>query len=106
MKKPLGVIVFGVCFILMGAFFLPVMPFFSVLYLIIGVGIFFLEPLIRYLAIGVSILGIIVNTTKLFSLLNKNVSPQITIALAGACLVHLAVIFYLTRPKVKARFRH
>ncbi len=106
MKRSPGIIVFGIIFILLGGYFLPFMPFFSVLYLIIGVGIFFLEPLIRYLAIGVSILGIIVNTVKLLGLLNKGISGRMITALVLTYLAHAAVIYFLTRPKVRAQFRH
>jgi len=90
----------------MGAFFLPLMPFFSILYLIIGVGCFFLEPLIRYLAIAVSVLGIIINTIKLFGLFNKNMSAQVVTVLAGTYLAHLIIIYFFTRPRIREQFRH
>ncbi len=106
MRKSPGIIVFGIGFILVGVFFLPLVPFFSILYLIIGVGCFFLEPLIRYLAIAVSVLGIIINTIKLFGLLNKNMSCQVITALAGTYLAHLIIIYFFTRPKIREQFRH
>jgi len=106
MRSSLGIKVFGIVFILLGAFFLQVMPFFSILYLIIGAGCFFLEPLIRYLAIAVSVFGIIINTIRIFSLFNKNISTQVIVALAVTYLVHLAVIYFFTRPGIRAQFRH
>lgn len=106
MRVLLGTKAFGIGFILIGVFFLPVIPFFSLLYLIIGVGVFFLEPLIRYLAIAVSVLGIIINTIRIFSLLNKDISTQAIIVLAGTYLVHLIVIYYFTRPRIREQFRH
>jgi len=106
MRSSPGIIVFGVIFILIGAFFLPVMPLFSILYIIIGVGCFFLEPLIRYLAIAVSVLGIIINTVKLAGLLNKDIPRQMIIALALTYLAHFMVIYFFTRPRIKEQFRH
>jgi len=106
MRSSPGITAFGVGFILVGIFFLPVVPFFSIPYLIIGVGCFFLEPLIRYLAITVSVFGIILNTVRLISLLDKNIPTGVIIALAGTYLVHLAVIYFFTRPKIKAQFRN
>ena len=105
MKRSPGLVIFGIIFILAGEIFLPAMPLFSVLYLIVGVGIFFLEPFARYLAIFVSILGIIINTKKLIGFLNKNISMQIVMALAGTYLVYLGIIYFFTRPKVKEQFR-
>ena len=106
MRSSPGITAFGIGFILVGVFFLPVVPFFSIPYLIIGVGCFFLEPLIRYLAITVSVFGIILNTVRLISLLDKNIPTGVIIALAGTYLVHLAVIYFFTRPKIKAQFRN
>ena len=106
MRSSPGITAFGIGFILVGVFFLPVVPFFSIPYLIIGVGCFFLEPLIRYLAIAVSVLGIIFNTIRLFSLLDKNIPEQVIVALAGTYLAHLIVIYFFTRPRIKAQFRH
>lgn len=106
MRGSPGIIVFGIIFVLIGVFFLPVTPLFSILYIIIGVGLFFLEPLIRYLAIAVSVLGIIINTIKLFGLLNKNIPSPVIVALAGTYLLHLIVIYFFTRPRIKGQFRH
>ena len=104
-KRSIGVIIFSIVFILVGLFFLLAMPLFSILYFIIGIGILMLKPFARYLAIVTSILGIIVNTIKLTSYFNKNISSQIIIALVGTYILHLGVIYFFTCTKVKEQFK-
>lgn len=104
-KRSIGVTVLSILYILLGLLFLLAMPLFSILYIIVGIGIFLLKPFARYLAITVSILGFGVNTVKSVGFLNKNMSPQIIVALILTYLYYLGVIYFFTRPKVKKQFK-
>jgi hypothetical protein len=104
-KRSVGIIIFSIVFILLGLLFLLAMPLFSILYIITGIGILTLKPFARYLAIATSILGVVINTIKLVGYWNKGISSQIIIALVGTYLIHLGVIYFFNRPKVKEQFK-
>ena len=104
-KRSIGVVIFGVVFIFLGVLFILVLPLFSILYLIVGIGILMLKPFARYLAIVTAVLGIVVNSIKMVGLLNKNIPLQLLFALVGTYLIHLGVIYFFTRSQVKEQFK-
>ena len=105
----MGVTIFSILYVLVGLLSLLPMPLFSLLYFITGVGVFLLKPFARYLAITTSILGIVVNTIKIPDLLNGTLHREygqgVVLVLGFTYLVHLGVIYFFTRPMVKAQFQ-
>jgi len=108
-KRSVGVIIFSILYILVGLLFILMMPLFSIFYLITGIGVFLLKAFARYLAITVSLFGIIISIISAVGLLQRNLQQtpalRIVIAVILTCLFHLSAIYFFTRPKVKEQFK-
>lgn len=114
-KPTIGIAIFGIIYILLGSIFILALPLFSIFYLISGIGVIFLKPFGRYLAIITHslafIFGIVIDV-KLFKVIAKNSSGSLfintlplSIALVAFCSFHLGGIYFFTRAKVKEQFK-
>ena len=109
-KRSVGLIVLSVFYILIGITTLFFVPLFSILFIIIGIGLLALKNSIRCLAIISHIILAIAMPILRFAGLSgfsRQETMGITIISATiiSILVHCGIIFYLTRPKVKAQFK-
>ena len=120
-KRPGGITAFSILYILMGLIFLIACPllsvrfglifliigwlFFSFPYLIVGIGIFLLRPFSRYLAIFLSLLGIVSSIARTIYFSLKSIRLEILFACIMICFIHFFIIYYFTRPKVKEQFK-
>ena len=108
-RRSVGITFFAIIYTLFGAVSFLNLSAFSILYLILGIGLFMRKASIRILAVVVSILGIVVNVVKAVSLLQKQagkpINSQILVALIGTFLIHASIIYFFTRPSVKAQFQ-
>jgi len=108
-KRSIGLIIFGILYIVVGILFLLVTPLFSILYLIVGVGVLMLKTSARTLAIITSILGIIASTASVIILFQKHPEElskeRIITGILLTYLFHSGEIYFFTRPQVKEQFQ-
>jgi len=104
-NRLIGLLVLGIVYIIIGVLFLVILPLFSILYFVAGIGILMLKPFGRYCGLAASILGIIINSLTLAQSLKQGIPLNILIAVVLTYLVHAGIIYYLTRPKVIEQFK-
>jgi len=107
-KRSSGIIALSITYVFLGLLSLVLkMPIVSLLYIIIGIGIYLFINFVRYFAIILSILGLIINALMLgnlpqSSMLNSSLTILVFLLFG---LFNGGVIYYLTRPKVKEQFK-
>ena len=88
-----------------------VTPIFAFLYLISGIGILFLKSWARWIAIGCSLYFAAMTTVRAITWLQRfgdasgEAVGQVVMSGALTVAVHLFVLYYLTRSKVKEQFK-
>lgn len=105
MKTSIGIVAFAIAYILIGLLFLMTMPLFSILFILAAVGLFMRRHWGRRIVIVVSILGIVVNTVRIFNSVSAVVRLDFWIAVFLTYLFHLGACYYFTRSKVKEQFK-